>query len=186
MIRRLSLVLCTLIACLTLSGDSRAGSEAWSIVKDNIDLGGTSPAAATTPNATVGTPNGASNGQALNRFSNCTFYATLAGATGGTLDVVVQSSVNGGLAGGWYDVIHFPQLAAAAASVAYVISIGRSPVAPSATSPPIVVNKVDLTPALPVNTSIPNGMGNALRVIYVAGVGTSAGAAQAVKAICSS
>jgi len=63
-----------------------------------------------------------------------------------------------------------------------VTAWGRSP---TGTGAPTVVNKVDLTPALAVNTCIANGMGNALRVVYVAGAATSAGAAQSIKAICS-
>lgn len=97
------------------------------------------------------------------------------GATGGTLDIYFQSSIKGGR---WYDVAHLPQLAAGAALVRYAFSISRARGGGSAT--PLVVNPADDTPTLAANTVLTFTLGDALRMVYVAGVGTSLGAAQVI------
>lgn len=156
-------------------------SPAVAVTAPNVQLGGTSPASATTTVGTTSIP--------LDAYSKCVINARLVGATGGTLDVYIQSSVSQGASGGWYDVVHFPQLAAAAAAVGYVVTLTRGhSLATAAAAPlvtPTVVNAVDGTPVLAVNTVVPGGLGNALRVVFVAGVSTSAGGAETVQAICS-
>ena len=63
----------------------------------------------------------------------------------------------------------------------------RAAAYPRATRPDaVVVNAVDGTPALAVNTVLSGSLGNNLRVVFVAGVGTSAGAAQTITAYCAS
>ena len=52
----------------------------------------------------------------LNDFDNVEIEAELVGATGGTLDVYIQSSSDGIK---WYDCVHFAQLAAAASAIIY-------------------------------------------------------------------
>jgi hypothetical protein len=105
----------------------------------------------------------------LANFDALTIIANLVGATGGTLDVYLQTSWDGGTT--WYDWAHFPQLAAGAAAINYTIS------APSSGDPsPIVVGK-NTTPALAANSVVGSVWGPQLRALYVAGSSTSAGAA---------
>jgi hypothetical protein len=120
----------------------------------------------------------------LDPYTKALVYAVLQGATGGTLDVYIQSSLNGGAVGGWVDVAHFPQLAAAAGKIGYFLSLTRGDASGNAAAvAPIVVNIVDGTPVLAANFFIPSGFGNALRVVFVAGAGTSAGATQTIIAL---
>lgn len=95
--------------------------------------------------------------------------AELQGATGGTLDVYLQTSPDGG--NNWFDLAHFPQLASAAAAIRY-----QAPVSLYTNSTvPVVVGK-NLTPALAVNTVINGAYSNRMRIVMVAGTGTTAGA----------
>jgi hypothetical protein len=97
--------------------------------------------------------------------------AVLKGATGGTLDVYIQTSPNDGVT--WVDAVHFPQLAAGAASVLYVATL--SAISQPASASPVVVG-AGLSPALAANTVV-QGLGfNRLRLLFVAGSGTTAGA----------
>lgn len=129
------------------------------------NLGGTSPAAAST---VIGPAM-----QGLDDFTRLVIHATLQGATGGTLDVYIQSSVGNG----WYDVAHFAQLAAAAASVRYVVTLTK---ALKGTPAIVAVNAANGTPTLAANSVNADILGNAIRVVYVAGALTSAGAVQAI------
>lgn len=138
----------------------------------SVNLGFTSPASASTAVGTV------ANGglvAGLDQLPYAIVHALLQGATGGALDVYLQSSVNGGA--NWYDVCHFPQLAAAAAPIRYLVALTRGFIGTPAITAP---NTADGTPTLTVNTSVPYSLGNALRVVMVAGAATSAGAVQSV------
>lgn len=139
----------------------------------NQALGGTSPSA---PGTTVGTTL-----TGLDSYDKCVIYAKLQGATGGVLDVYIQSSVDGGTT--WYDVCHFTQLAAGGGAVGWLISLTRGQTVNANT--PVSVNSASGTPALAANTLVPHAFGNALRVVYVAGASTSAGAAQTITAMLS-
>lgn len=97
-------------------------------------------------------------------------FAELVGATGGTLDVYVQISPDGGL--NWSDMVHFPQLAAAAAAVKYSASISLF----SNITTPVVTGK-NLVPAIAVNTVVNGAFSDRCRLVFVAGGGTSVGAA---------
>jgi hypothetical protein len=136
---------------------------------------GTSPAA-------PGTTLGAQLAVPLDGASYCTISARLAGATGGTLDIYIQSSNNNGAAGSWTDAIHFPQLAGGAAAVGYVATIGHG----TGGTAPVVVNSADGTPILAANVVVPHSLGNNLRVVLVAGASTSAGATETITAYCAS
>lgn len=166
-------ILSGLLAACILASAATAAPVAGTSSPGIVLFSGTSPAAPSTvaQTAVVG----------LDGNDNCIIEARLAGATGGPLDVYVQSSTNGGAAGSWYDVVHFPQLTAGAAAIGYVAAIGHGPVGTA----PVVVNSVDGTPALAANTVVPAGLGNALRVVTVAGASTSAGASLTITAICS-
>jgi hypothetical protein len=96
--------------------------------------------------------------------------ADLVGATGGTLDVYLQVSPDGGL--NWYDCIHFPQVAAGGAAIKY-----RAPVSLFTNiTTPVVVGK-NLSPALAVNTVVNGAFSDRCRLVMVAGGGTTVGAA---------
>lgn len=140
----------------------------------------TSPAAASTIASSVAVTgsNGAAgilqSDKGLDSFDTLTFYAALVGATGGALDVYVQSSPDQGTT--WTDYAHFPQLAAAASAIKYAFSVSRS----GQLLVPAVVG-ANLTPALAVNTVVGGAWGDRLRLVMVAGTSTSAGAAVSVK-----
>lgn len=138
-----------------------------------VSFSGTSPSSATTTVSTSLT--------GIDAFTKCIIYAVLTGATGGTLDVVLQSTPDGGTT--WYDVCHYTQIVAAAAAVGNFVSLTRGET--YSTTTPVVVNSVSTTPVLAAGQVIPHGLGNGLRVLYVAGVGTTLGAAQVIKALFS-
>lgn len=110
----------------------------------------------------------------LDEFDWFTIDADLVGATGGTLDIYLQRQVAEDL---WRDWLHFPQLADTAAAVKYtaVTSVTNSVV--------VVGGGTDATPgvALAANTFIGGHPGNKVRAVYVAGAGTSAGAAVTIR-----
>jgi hypothetical protein len=127
----------------------------------------TSPAVASTA-VSAGTITG------LARYDWITVEADLQGATGGTLDVYVQRKLATNL---WRDWIHFTQLAAGGAAVKYSAQ-------PQPDTAIIVVGGgTDAAPgvALAANTSVGGHPGDTLRLVFVAGAGTSAGAAQTVR-----
>lgn len=101
-------------------------------------------------------------------------FAELVGATGGTLDVYIQTLVNNnvGAAGTWYDWLHFPQLAGGATAI-ILASHQTKETTNAAVLPTIGKN---LVPALNGNQTIGGAWGEAFRLLYVAGAGTSAGA----------
>lgn len=99
--------------------------------------------------------------------------AQLVGATGGTLDVYIQTSPDLGTT--WVDWAHFPQLAAGAAAIKYAFTVSKG----SQLLTPTVVG-VNNSPALAVNTVV-GGWGDRFRLWMVAGASTSAGAAVNVK-----
>jgi hypothetical protein len=107
----------------------------------------------------------------LDDFAVLDVLATLNGATGGVLDVYIQ------VAGPdlvWRDAVHFPQLAAGAATVNYACSLTSRGQA-ATTDAPVVVG-TGTTPALAANT-VAQGLGfDRARLLFVAGSGTSAGA----------
>lgn len=122
-------------------------------------------------------PGTAAGGGVGGGFRDCqalTIVATILGATGGTLDVYVQTSFDGGTT--WLDFAHFPQLAAAAASTIRVWHVNRDTAVGTLTT-----IGSGTFPALAVNTILGGAWGDTFRVVYVAGASTSAGAAQTVK-----
>lgn len=130
-----------------------------------IDLSYTSPAAASTvANIPV-------KGLGIYRSMFC--YAGLTGATGGALDVYIQTSPDGGTT--WVDYAHFTQKAAGAALThqAFTVSKGGQQTT-------LTTVGVGTVPALAVSV-LGGDFGDMLRVVSVAGAGTSAGAAQILK-----
>lgn len=102
-------------------------------------------------------------------FEALTVVANLVGATGGTLDVYLQTSHDGGTT--WYDWARFPQLAAAAGAIKYRFGV------PTAGESLITVVGAGTSPALAANTIVGGFWGDSMRALYVAGASTSAGAA---------
>lgn len=138
----------------------------------------TSPAAPTTGVASVAAvagapasaPAGVLTGVDLDGFSGLAIVAVLQGATGGTLDVYVQTSPDSGTT--WFDYIHFPQLAAAAATIRYAVAVSQSGLLT------LSVVGTNLTPALPANTVVGGAWGDRMRLLLASGAGTTAGAVQ--------
>lgn len=131
-----------------------------------FSLSSTSPSSATTAvGATVG---------GMGKCDSLIIYANLTGATGGTLDVYLQVSPDGGTT--WVDYAHFTQIAAGAAAIHRVWTVTRR-----AQQTSIVTVGTGTSPALAAHTIIGGEFGDRMRVVYVAGAGTSAGAAQVIK-----
>ena len=126
---------------------------------------GTTPAAAGT--AALGTPAGM-----LQNYDALRIVASTRGATGGTVDLYLQTSVDGTL---WHDYAHLAQMADGAASATVVFSVSRH-----AQQTSITAIGTDLSPALAANTVLGGDFGNQMRAVAVAGVGTSAGRAQTI------
>lgn len=110
----------------------------------------------------------------VDKFDEAMLEASLLGATGGTLDVYLQQydGVD------WWDYAHFAQLAAGAAAVNYALPITRK----SQRTAPIVVGK-NGTPALAAAACVGGDFGDRFRIVFVAGAGTSLGAAQTIKVV---
>jgi hypothetical protein len=96
--------------------------------------------------------------------------AILQGATGGALNIYIQE---GQADGTWIDVCAFTQLAAAAAQIVYKTNI--SPVALGTSAPPTQVG-MGLSPALTAPATVQGQGFDRLRLVMVAGSGTTAGA----------
>jgi hypothetical protein len=123
-----------------------------------------------------GIDNGIANGICglIGDYDGADIIADLLGATGGSLDVYVQLSPDEGT--NWYDIIHYPTLAAGAAAVSYHTPVSLS----TFTSTCAVVGK-NLSPKLSAGTVINGAFTDRLRLVMVAGASTSAGAAVVVR-----
>jgi hypothetical protein len=124
----------------------------------------------------------------LQEFNKAVGTANLIGATGGTLDVCIQTNYGGsGLvgptAGYWKDIARFTQLAAggAAATYGFVLTRGIG----GTLNAPTTENTTDATPTLAVNTIVPQALGDAIRLIVLPQAGTTAGAALTFSFDCS-
>jgi hypothetical protein len=126
----------------------------------------TSPASASTVAATP-------IAYGLDELDSITIIGELVGATGGTLDVYLQTSYDGTT---YYDFAHFTQLADGGAAVKYAWHVSR--VSERTT---ITTLGSGTTPVLTAGVIMAGGWGNQMRVLFVAGAGTSAGAAQTVR-----
>jgi hypothetical protein len=141
----------------------------------------TSPSTASTNAAssnpvggTSGVAAGVASSQMVDDGNGIDVLAQLVGATGGVLDVFLQ----GGKADGtWFDVIHFPQLAAGAAAIVYRATLSNLP-QPTSAAPVVVGTGTHAASAgLAVNT-IAQGLGfDRLRLLMCSGSGTTGGAA---------
>ncbi len=110
----------------------------------------------------------------LNQFDSITIVATLQGATGGNLDVYLQACVDD-TGTNWVDYAHFPQLAGGAAASTTVWSVSRA--AQQLTLTTVGTGTASTaTPVLAANSIVGGEFGDRLRLVLVAGAGTSAGA----------
>lgn len=128
----------------------------------------TSPAAAGTSAAPT-----AFTGGALVTADALVIDATLTGATGGTLDVYLQRKI---AADTWRDWVHFPQVAAGASKAFSLVVRGNG------TTIADVGGGSDAspTPSMAANAFANVIPGGDVRVVFVAGAGTSAGASQTI------
>lgn len=112
----------------------------------------------------------------LDDYDSVGIDADLKGATGGTLDVYVQQSPDQGVT--WYDIVHFTQLTNGNAAVKYSAPISQA----TNTTAPQAVGQ-NLTPALGgASASVVNGaFSDRMRLVMVAGTGTTQGAAVVVR-----
>jgi hypothetical protein len=133
-----------------------------------VDLSFTSPSSATTTAFTPAT--------GLGGYRSMAVYAALQGGTGGTLDVYVQISPDGGTT--WVDYAHFAQLAAGAAQVFRLFTVSKA-----GQQTAIATVGTGTSPALAASTVVGGDWGDRLRVVAVAGAGTTAGAAQTIKCV---
>jgi len=104
----------------------------------------------------------------LNDGNSLDIVADLRGATGGTLDVYVQYSTNSGRS--WYDLAHFPQVAAAAP-----VTYFRAPVSLYTNSVNTSQVGKNLAPALAASAMVNGAFGDRVRLVMVAGAGTTLG-----------
>ena len=127
----------------------------------------TSPAAASTVVETDTWEN-------LHVWDEFTLDAVLTGATGGTLDVYLQRRLG---PNSWVDWVHLPQKADGAAATRHTISaanVSASWVVPGGgtdAAPGVALTASTITTAHP---------GDVVRIVAVAGAGTSAGASQSL------
>jgi hypothetical protein len=114
----------------------------------------------------------------LSNYSQIDVEAKLTGATGGPLDVYLQKwdGVD------WIDWAHFAQVAAGAAA----ISVSLLNVRVAASSGTFVTVGRNTAPALAAGATTGGHPGERLRVLFVAGASTTAGAAQTIRILGSS
>jgi hypothetical protein len=127
-----------------------------------FEITATSPAEATTAAA-------ATTVTGLDEFETFTVDAAITGGTGGTLDVYVQRKVGTK----WLDWIEFPQAADGATIAHYSVDSAAAQSSPTAVG-------VDAVPALAADTMTVQHPGREVRVVFVAGADTTAGASQTV------
>jgi hypothetical protein len=135
---------------------------------NTIAMTGTSPATAIT---TVGAPLGR-----LHEFDYLVIDAVLIGGTGGALDVYIQREIGKEDSGIWADWIHFTQLPAATPATYTLTSDAASSGLLAVGIGTLAAPGVALA-AGAMTTGTPGGR---VRFVFVAGAGTSAGAAQTV------
>lgn len=135
----------------------------------------TSPAAASTVLSTA-------RAYKLEVCDSLTVIGQLQGATGGTLDIYLQTAHDAAdvadTSATWFDYAHFAQLAGAAAAIKLTWHVNRA----TAVSTVTTIGSAS-SPVLAASTILGGAWGNRMRLVYVAGAGTSAGAAQSVTII---
>jgi hypothetical protein len=139
-----------------------------SFTNNAVTLSGSAPVTINGATAVVATsPN------MLGGWSALDVYAIIAGNTGGTLDVYLQTSPDGVT---WFDWFHYAQLAAGAAASAKVLRAVRPG---AAITQPVTIGN-GLFPALAANTATGADWGVAMRIVAVSGAGSTVGGSIAI------
>jgi hypothetical protein len=135
-----------------------------------LSITATSPSAAS--NTTVHTT--AFKGGFLQKADFLVIDASLAGGTGGSLDVYLQRQL---ASNSWVDWVHFPQLTAASTKKYTLVVDGKG-----GTSIVEVGGGTDAAPgvALAANSFVNTMPLGDVRIVFVTGVGNSAGASQTI------
>ncbi len=131
-----------------------------------FNLSFTSPSAASTVAETPLTN--------LGIFRSGFLLATIQGATGGTLDVYLQVTPDGGTT--WMDWVHFPQKTAGAGATSYGLSISQTTGELNVAT--VTTVGTGLQPALGAGDYHGGAFGDQIRALAVAGSSTSAGSLQ--------
>ena len=150
------------------------GPNTKPIIGSTIDLSFTSTSSASTytRNAAVTT---SAAGNKLSTYTSLTLLAELQGNTGGTLDIVIEGTPDGGTT--WVELLRFAQIAAGAAVARYVVTLSRA-----SESSGIVTTGVSASSiVLAANTKVGGDWTDQLRVKYFTGAGTTLGKAQVLK-----
>ncbi len=100
----------------------------------------------------------------LAKFQAIMFDIKIVGGTGGTLDVYLQKALDGNQTV-WRDYVHFTQVAAGATAYYAASAVLSSSLAAVGDGS---------SPALAANSIAPGHPGDAVRLVFVAGTGTSA------------
>jgi hypothetical protein len=146
------------------------GNNLGAVVPTTVDFSASSPNSASTVAQTPIT--------GLGIYRSCQIYAAIQGATGGTLDIYIQTSPDGGTT--WTDYGHFTQLAAAASQIFRMVAFSKAGQQLTA-----LTVGTGTSPALAANTFMGGDWGDRMRIVYVAGAGTTLGATQTIHAIFS-
>jgi len=136
----------------------------------NLTLTITGATAASATTAALGSPIPGSGEGPIAYYDTLEIEADLTGPTGGTLDVYVQRSRDGGTT--YRDYIHFPQVAAGATK--------RYTVSPALSNTIVEVGQ-GTSPALAANTCAGGKWGPQLRLMVTTGAGTSVAGSVTVK-----
>jgi hypothetical protein len=110
----------------------------------------------------------------IDDYESIGVVAELMGATGGTLNVYLQNSGDQGLT--WFDMIAWPTIAAGASVVYY-----SSPLSQSTTTTTTTIVGKGALPALVPGSVVNGAFSSRLRLVMVAGSGTTAGASVIVR-----
>ncbi|HEU4728396.1 MAG TPA: hypothetical protein VFT22_10915 [Kofleriaceae bacterium] len=139
-------------------------------------LGAMSIASPAAPGTLLGTAGNGGLVTGMDDYDALVIVATLTGATGGPLDVYLQTSYDDG--NHWVDYVHYAQVAAAAAAASKFTSVSKYV---QITNFPTV--GFDGTPALAAATVVGGPWGRQMRAVLVAGALTTAGATQVVSVL---
>jgi hypothetical protein len=129
-----------------------------------------SPGTATSVNAVSGVSSGIANGVIgyLDDYRSLRFFAELTGATGGSLQVTIESSADGS---NWYEYLSWPSITSGAGLAYYSASTSLS----AGTSSILAVGKGSVS-AIAANKVVGGAHGSMLRLLMTAGSGTTVGA----------
>ena len=120
----------------------------------------------------------------LDEADEVTLDLTIQGGVGGTLDLYLQSTMQSGIptAGSWFDVARFAQLAGGAGKIRTSVTFTRS-FGGGAAAPQVLGDITASTSNIGSGVVLPQLLGTAMRLVAVAGAGTTNGAQQLVTGV---